>query len=154
MKIFKKIAVMMMAMMLMVGVGIIAGKPTDVYASQSVTDEATEHLGITYIDDAGIFRHLTFDVKCAYTAVWDEGYGGHIASATFYEATNEYVGGTPVSMSKKGDESVTVGDSRCMVYYVGSIYVKVTISVDEWGDVSLWATRITKASADELFPPS
>lgn len=143
MKIFKKIAVMMMAMMLMVGVGILAGKPTDVYASQIETSEITRQLSVSYLDDANISRTLTFDIKCTYTAVWDEGYGGHIEEAIFWEATNECVGSTPVTMEKVFIQSKFSGDNKYMDYSVGEIVVRVYVGVDEWGDASLWATRIS-----------
>lgn len=143
MKIFKKIAVMMMAMMLMVGVGILAGKPTDVYASQIVTSEITEPFSIGYTDNAGIYRTLSFSVKCTYTAVWDEGYSGYIAEAIFWEATNEYVGTTPVTMDKVYISSQTSGGNKYMDYMVNQIVVRVYVGVDEWGDVDLWVTRIS-----------
>lgn len=133
----------MMAMMLIVGASILMGKPMDVYASQIQTSEITESFSIEYRDDAGIYRTLSFSVKCTYTAIWDDGYGGHIEEAIFWNATNGYVGTTPVALEKKYTKSQTSGNNKYMDYSVGSIVVRVYVGVDEWGEADLWTTRIS-----------
>ena len=45
-------------------------------------------------------------------------------------------------MVKALPEAVGSGDIFYMDYSVNDLRVRVTVSVDEWGDVSLWAREI------------
>jgi len=114
-------------------------KPVEAQASQEKTSDITQTLSVSYTDIAGVVRNLVFTVKCTYTAVWDEGYGGGITEAIFWEATNAASDGVPVALIKEYSCSQTKGDRKYMDYRARDLIVRVYVGVDEWGDVSLWA---------------
>lgn len=142
MNLSKKIAITLMAVMLIISAGIFIGNPTNIYASESETTDITKTLSIGYTDDAGIYRILSFTVKCSYTAVWDEGYVGYITDSTFYDITDAHVENTQVIMTKKYPSSQTYGNNKYMDYRTDELTVRVLVGVDEWGNADLWVERV------------
>lgn len=145
-----KILVLAAALTMMFSMNVLAAeKETDSeeaelqsLASYVRTGEVEDSFSVAYSFFDGIERYVNFSVSCRFTAVWDEGYGGHIAEAEFGNITDADIEGQAVPMQKTQEEAIQKGDIYVMYYIVNNrsdFKVRVEVKCDEWGEVTLWA---------------
>lgn len=74
-------------------------------------------------------------VGCIYSASWEEGYAGNITSA-YFSVDNITVNGTKYTASEVGN-AWSSGSSMYKKYKAGSVTVRVGITCDEWGNITM-----------------
>lgn len=129
---------------------------TNIYAAEVTTKEETvtvmetqgcnsnisEYFEWEYVDELGDVSTISFNAHCTYGVQWDEGYSGWVTDAVF-SVSNTKVNGSDRTFTKCYGVSQQNGSNKYMDYSITSQYrIRVSLSCDEWGDVSLSAYRV------------